>query len=790
MSSILPALPSGTSKAARIEIPEARRGRWVPYTLPCLDVNKVFKSLNCHKSFELQAGHVLHDLPKFCGFTDYGNLTEDDELDLCEEEARRLVEVANSVEPVKMRGREDLFGLPTQEGYLKLHQLGRKFVHTLHICLHDASVIQAEIFNSDSDHERCADVRERILRDFDPITGQERYATGTEDESRRRYYHELINYTTAIVIQVLLQSIRGEYWVTTIVALIARLAAKAKVLDSNMPQAVMQTLQKASDARIRITQQEERYTQYSLKKPEQYLDEKRRLQASMGSREGQAHKYFLQMSVLYNMVISMLNDAIAGFAVSNPLASGTDDFESSVAIYESFITNESILLCQQRNGSIGAASDAEISRASTAGFEVCRKIWRALDREPRVENKIAWTSIQWKWSQVDEETDSLLPDHMQDTVKLSSMKGVIAATVPYVMISGTFAASLNTLVELVRFTSAEDGTPLFLVKQPKIIGTAVLRTSKYESRRPGQVREDGACPVSESFLLQKRAFANSASRLVSELGTLNLLESIVKNGKKRIITLRDREYSKEALKEGMKMLNTWVIDDDAIIVPYKRYAWGSIALAIILVCSGLAVGFSVGDRIPGVDPTNVSAYCWVVTAFLLLMAKAIRVETWPWSYFLRGQVPCRSVSEVAAVTGVHPQVLLAILLRLDNRMHLRTRGPFNTLFRRRSPDQGGLSIDVPIKAATAIEGGSIPVKVFADWGIGLVFINTRSWASYNSVADQGSYRGHAICPDVDHPYFWSADDQTPCYRLSNIKQDRTVFISRVLGIFEQDCYFY
>ncbi|KAI6083254.1 hypothetical protein F4821DRAFT_245258 [Hypoxylon rubiginosum] len=792
MSSMLPPLPSGTSKAARLDLPKIGRERWVDYGHPHLDINKVCRALNCHKSFELQAGHVIHDLPKFGGFTDYGNFTEDVELKFCEQEARRLVRIANSVDPVKMQGGDELFGPPTREGYLQLHQVGKKFIHALRICMHDTAVVQAGHYNVEADYKRCSNVKSTILREFDPMTGQERYSTEIDDETKRKYYYALINYTTAILVKVILQTIRGDYWIDNIVAIVARLAAKAKIIGNDLPRAVTQTLHKANDARIQITQKEERYDQYSLKKPEQYLDEKLRLQASLGSRAGQAGKYFIQMGLLYNAVIRMLDEAVSGLAISHSLASGTDDFESSVAIYESFITNEQIILCQQRDGSIGGASEAGTTRASIAGFEVCLKTWGGLDSYlPRDDRKAAWTSIQWKWTQVDEKTGALLPNNRQDTVKLSSMKGVIAATVPYTMISGTFAASLDALVELIRFASNDDDSPLQLVKQPKIICTAILQTSEYKSRRPGQVREEDACPVSESFLIQKRAFANSPHRTTEELYAPTLIERIRGNRMKGRITLRDREKSKKVLEDGMKMLNNWVIDQDVIVVPYKRYAWGSISLATLLVCCGLAVGFSVGDRIPGVDPSNISAYCWVVTAFLLLMAKAICVESWPWSSFLRGNVPCRSVSEVVSVTGIDAQVLLAILLRLDNRMHLRTRGPFNTLFRRKSPDAlGGFSIDVPIKTATAIEGGFIPIKVLSDWGTGLVFINTHSWVSYNGITDSSPYNGHAICPDIDNPYYWIADEQTPCFHLTNIKEDSTIHISRVLGVFERDCYFY
>ncbi|KAI2631946.1 hypothetical protein GGR54DRAFT_7229 [Hypoxylon sp. NC1633] len=788
---ILPPLPSGTSKATRLEIPENGRGRWVTYSLPRLDIDEVCRALTCHKSFELQAGNTIHDLPKFGGFTDYGSLTEEVELSLCELEARRLVQVANSAEPVKMQGHKDLFGSPTQEGYLQLHQIGKKFIQALRICLYDVAVTQAENINTKSHYDKCADLKTMLLRDFDTTTGKERYSTATEDENKRRYFHAVVNYTTAILVRVLLQTVRGDYWVHSIVAILARLAAKVKILGNDLPQAVGQTLEKSSNVRLQISQQETRYERYALKKPETYLDEKARMEATFGSRAGQAGKYFIQIGLLYSTVIEMLRESIAAYAISDPLASGTDDFESSVAIYESFVTNEQILLCQQRDGSIGAASEGGITRASTVGFEVCRKTWETLDKEPSGSTKLAWTSIQWKWSQVNEETGELLPDNRQRTVKLSSMKSVIMATVPYSMIFGTFAASLYTFVEVVRFASAEDGPPLFLVKQPQIICTAILRTSKYESRRPGQVREQGACPVSESFLLQQRAFANAVRSTPEDLGTTTLLDRILKRKRMKNITLRDREQSKKALKEGMKMLNTWVIDDNVIVIPYKRYAWGSIALALFLVCIGLTIGFSVGDRIPGVDPSNIAAYCWVLTAFLLLMAKAIRVETWPWSSFLRGQVPCRSVSEVVAVTGIHPQVLLAILLRLDSHMYLRTRGPFNTLFRRQSVDpQGGISIDVPITTATAIEGGFIPIEVLADWGTGLVFVNTHSWATYNSIAESGTYEGHAICRDINHPYYSTVDEQMPCYLLKNLEKDSRVFISRVLGVFERDCYFY
>lgn len=48
------------------------------------------------------------------------------------------------------------------------------------------------------------------------------------------------------------------------------------------------------------------------------------------------------------------------------------------------------------------------------------------------------------------------------------------------------------------------------------------------------------------------------------------------------------------------------------------------AISALLVIGGLVVGFVVGERI-SVDPFNITMFCWALAAFLLLVAKAIRV---------------------------------------------------------------------------------------------------------------------------------------------------------------------
>lgn len=108
---------------------------------------------------------------------------------------------------------------------------------------------------------------------------------------------------------------------------------------------------------------------------------------------------------------------------------------------------------------------------------------------------------------------------------------------------------------------------------------------------------------------------------------------------------RNREKSRKVFKDTMDELNTWIIDEKSITVPHRLYCWTVLA-GCALVLGGLAIGLTVHTRIQGVDPSNITMFCWAVAGFVTVLAKSIRVVNWPWSDFLRGQVVCRSIKYV------------------------------------------------------------------------------------------------------------------------------------------------
>lgn len=141
------------------------------------------------------------------------------------------------------------------------------------------------------------------------------------------------------------------------------------------------------------------------------------------------------------------------------------------------------------------------------------------------------------------------------------------------------------------------------------------------------------------------------------------------------------------------------------------------------------------------------------------------------------------------MTGMDPQSILAILLRLEPRMTLIKRGPFNAVFSKQGAD--GFAIDVPFRTSTLMEGGLLLVKVQSVVGDALVGIRSDLWTRYDSVSPKGDNEkmDRVVCRDFLDPGTWSSSalrgHDLPLYTLS--RSDIKWF--RVVGLFEKDAYF-
>jgi hypothetical protein len=173
----------------------------------------------------------------------------------------------------------------------------------------------------------------------------------------------------------------------------------------------------------------------------------------------------------------------------------------------------------------------------------------------------------------------------------------------------------------------------------------------------------------------------------------------------------------------------WQIGEKSITISCWKYVW-TIAFTCLLVGGGLAIGFALGQRGKGVDPFNITLFCWTLADFILIVAKSSRVQDWPWRDFMRGQVVCRNLTEVCAVENVDPQDVLAWLLQNERSTVLETRGPYNKVFSRRADD--GFSIDRMIELGTMMLTGIIVDEVLTQLGPALVCLDVRPGVEYGA----------------------------------------------------------
>lgn len=168
----------------------------------------------------------------------------------------------------------------------------------------------------------------------------------------------------------------------------------------------------------------------------------------------------------------------------------------------------------------------------------------------------------------------------------------------------------------------------------------------------------------------------------------------------------------EEYKTRKGEIEDWTITEDSVRVRTTKYSSSVIAVAIAVIGGSFSVPFLVGESISGVDPFQFATFGWLLAGAFLIGAKSRYVENWDWHDFLRGQIVCRSVSELATASRVKPQAVLLYLLHHEFRQPLVFRGPYHGIFRRQA-ESGvkAFSVDVAVEHVTVLAAGFIVQEI-------------------------------------------------------------------------------
>ncbi|KAK4102047.1 hypothetical protein N658DRAFT_470579 [Parathielavia hyrcaniae] len=700
----------------------------VIFCLAELDVDKerLISGLDCHRRFKVKEGYEMRDLPKFNDLTRY-DVSEEQEMDLWKFEVDRLATAVMSPTPPSVEGAPEWYGPADSTGYNRLHVISTTLKYALDICVHDNELVLVEHQPLIVNKELLLGSHRHLLRNFDPEEGIIRFDKKIKlARHNDEVYHGLVNYLTAILARLLVRIMSGRFWVDNCLTTIAKFAAKLKVLGNDLPRAVSLTFEAYKVVQLQVNE-------LGLSQPEgQQVPTPSAGKdqpagpgvpgdwraVDMGGASGA--RYFIVLDAFNRGISALVNNCVVELVWDEEVEQTADMFETSAVIYDTGFRGLRTQLCQERDGTISAAAERTVIHCAAVVFDVCRETWFS---QPSAEGRIRpmekFTTLDWNWTALTDSED--LMASQPGSRSWTNMRDVITALCPHSMFCGSFPTSLSQFARQVIQISDTTNRAKFYY-QRACLAAARVRTSQYEASRG-----TNAAPCTPQY----------QSVYDTPMAHEGALAGVQGDPSSR-------------LRGAMDNVEKWVIDERSIVITSLWYSWVVLAAVGILVCGGVGL-VAVEDRIAGVDPSNLALMVWTAAGFLMIYAKSMRVENWPWRDFLRGRVVCRSVSEVQAVTGVDPQLLLAVLLRFETRVMLGKCGPFRGIFNRKAED--GFAIDVPPTTQTAAAGGHLFVGVLGGLGPALVELEARNREVYGNVAPKGFQQAgeRYICRDFVDP---------------------------------------
>ncbi|KAF4536856.1 uncharacterized protein LTHEOB_11863 [Lasiodiplodia theobromae] len=398
----------------------------------------------------------------------------------------------------------------------------------------------------------------------------------------------------------------------------------------------------------------------------------------------------------------------------------------------------------------------------------------ATETHQRTQSNIVGTTVSWSYAQADSSkartsTSDPCVDGKQ-TIRLQSMSEVITVMIPLLLASPKVIYMMTEFIGLCVYTSVSEEITLHpTTKYKAIFCMSTEEYRKYWDEKP----------------------RSTVSQLSESLIARDAVVSRNDDGSNGIDTFEAEHFHKyqQDLHAVTNAMNDWIFEENGVRVRCRWYVWTVLSIASMLVLGGIASGLTIQDRLKGVDPFNITTFCWVVAAFVIVIAKSLRVANWAWRDFLRCNVLCRSVSELHSVTGIDEQLILGRLLQDESATRLQTRGPYNCVFTRQTSSADGFSIDHPMSIATMLLSGLIMIQVQAIYrGDFLVCLDLRKGTKYHLVlqsrnpTDKEEY----ISSDrlaVDNP------QQTSRQRVLLQKGGDTRW-NRVIGVYGgRDCFF-
>ncbi|PTB62053.1 hypothetical protein BBK36DRAFT_1130314 [Trichoderma citrinoviride] len=737
-------------KDAQVPLDEGQvphsRGSKTRRAFPYADLSEsdVFEVLHIHERYRLPSlveDTEVADLPNFEDVTPY-DVTKEQQKMLWEKEASRLVAVVQSDTPLEFEGSSD-FKADSKKSYELLTDLAAQVWLGECIVTYDAQSLFSEHCKQlcyNSLLRRSRSTIDYICNKDDEDDDEEDIRDKMAQRATKIDVVNFINYVTAVFVRNFCMATEGKSFHARIIANLARISTKLKVvatrplefcqtsIANGVPDRGAVDLPTHYGMRGRQTGIMNEFSQGLGPMPESESPMLAKLRALDPERDGNPDRtskkdslrkmYYFNCSKHQAMIHEMLGFVLLSLRGGNQLTSASiSSYEMTAIVFKTGFEKFPALVFQDRDNDFLGTSDASnINCARSAFHNLDQAIKKIHPLRPQINRPVRTNRESLR-------TPSKL--------RLNSMTQVISVIVPFLFTNPIAVSICEKFISLSIFTELSEERRLNPVKHSdfdRYFAFFSLSTKEYNNSQSVS-QPHGAKSLSHSLIRQKTLL----SRRHDEKEHVNLDQLVDDSRDSKLI-----EQFQIKVDADQKKMKSWVYEEKGVMVQCKVYVFAIMFLCVILVMGGIAFGASVGQRISGVDPFNVTSYCWVLAAFILLIAKSVRVHNWSWNDFLHGRVLCKSVSELSSVTGIDDQTILVKLLQDEFFSFLETRGPYNAVFRRRSQDDG-FSIDRPLTMWTMLFSGLIMVEVEVARGRGLVCLDLRRGTLLDTIKRLGEH---------------------------------------------------
>ncbi|KAF2731924.1 hypothetical protein EJ04DRAFT_554380 [Polyplosphaeria fusca] len=551
-------------------------------------------------------------------------------------------------------------------------------------------------------------------------------------DRHRKLYFKLVDYASGILARILVRVTKSHGLNLTVLALLAKLVVRVKFTMKDLEKNGAKALACADEAITAYREAETETQVISFLQDGAEGKGVEEVRVRMLDGDPSADLAALGWQIHREVIGLLFSAAIMSTCTSNYRGQDSEKFHHHAVVYETGSDGSLVLVTESSNNAVYTSSRKGDLNVCAVGLSLAKQNIEKLFLDKKTNQAIE--PRRPDTSDVDECIISLKWDDKEPRHKISKnlkhwrttkIDSVVSVLLPLSFVSSVTASLIDDLMATV--------TTYSIRTEP----VQKLENKSFQARISVQSSVDKAS--------QQRFETQDATTLsLSECGIIGSLKAGACIGPRGAGTLRDSgAVDGGSVQPGSHLapailnqngqddhrMREWVFSATSVTVKCRRFVIGTLLVCSILIIGALIMPFFVQNRIPGVDPFQITLFIWLVVGVILVAAKGRYVREWPWHDFVHGRVVCHSVVDLADVTGVDTQAIILKLLSDEHSTTLVTTGPYNGMFSRcAEANAAGFSINSPVHLTTMLASGFILLKVLSMEGEHLISLDARKKA--------------------------------------------------------------